>query len=811
MKFSLNWIREYVDLPQDLTVEQLAHDLTMRTVEVEAVLNLAEGLEKVVIGRIAAVLPHPNADKLKICQVDVGQNEPLTIVCGGSNLYENQLVAVALPEARVNWHGAGEPVEIKVTKLRGVQSFGMICAAEEIGLHELFLPKNEHEILDLTDFTAKPGDPVADVLSLNDEILEIDNKSMTNRPDLWGHYGIARELSAIYHQPLRPLPAFKIPSNIGSFPVFIDAPNLCNRYAAVVYSNLKTEPSPYWLQLMLWKVGMRPINNLVDITNYVMLATGQPTHGFDKDHVDSEIRVRTARPGEKLEMLDGKLLHLSPEDLMICDAKKPMSLAGIMGGKSDSILPDTKEMILELAKFDPITIRRSAQRHNLRTEAGIRNEKGIDAERMDQAMGLADDLIRKIIPKARLAAFTDCWPVRVTYPQIDISMRFLNVRLGRTLSVNEVISLLEPLGFKITKKTDDQVLIQVPSWRGTGDVSLPDDILEEVARMIGYEQFPFVPPVITLDRAVLQRVAETERAIREYLAFRAGFQEVFTYPWIDEAMILAAGLDPANCLKLATPPSPETANLRASLIPGLLEATARNLRYYEEFKIFELAQVFRPGETHPSDPEETLPIQLRFLSGALTGENPVRLFRELKGVLELMPRVVQIESYAFAHIKQPPWADKKVWLNIVSDGKIIGSLGLLSKKAAYLSDIKRAQVALFELNLEEIKPLPSRENKYHPLPQFPLVKQDLSIIVDTQVTWEEIENIVSDFVRDIIFIDEYKGKQVPPGKKSISFRVFLGSDQGTLTAAEIEAEMQDILDKIHRELGGEIRRADYNN
>ena len=811
MKFSYNWIREYVDLPADLDMKQLSYDLTMRTVEVENTENLADTLDHVVIGRIDAIESHPQADRLFVCRVNIGTSEPATIVCGGINLTVGQKVAVALPGSIVRWHGEGEPVTVKSAKLRGVESYGMICASSEIGLKDFFPTNDEREILDLSEFDTSAGTPLAEALELDDQILEIDNKSMTNRPDLWGHYGIARELAAIYDRPLLPLPAIPVPLKTAGFPVEIDAPDRCNRYIAAVYSGLTCAPSPYWLKLKLWKVGLRPINNLVDITNYVMLATGQPTHGFDKGHVDTKILVRNARKDEKLEMLDSSMLNLSEDDLVICDANKPMALAGIMGGKADSILPETTEMILELAKFNPTTTRRSAQRHGMRTEAGVRNEKGVDAERMDQAMGVADRLIRELIPEAKLTAYEDCWPVKVTYPEINVPLSFLNIRLGRQVSYADIVKSLKPLGFEVSEagKTGSEPILKVtvPSWRGTGDIELPDDILEEIARMIGYENFDFIPPTITLDKAIRQRDIEKERSVKEYLAFRAGFREIFTYPWIEEQYLRAADIDPDHCLRLATPPSPETAHLRPSLVPGLLEAIAKNLRYFDTMKIFELTQVFAPGAMNPSEPSETLPLQKRHLAAAVVGKDAVNIFREAKGVIELLPRIVQVEELRFAQREKPGWADRKVWLNILSGDEIIGTLALLSGKALHDADIRKTMVAMVELNVDKLIPLPSRENRYQPLPQLPPVEQDFSILVDSSVKWEAFEQLLSGMVRRCAFVEEYTGKQVPEGKKSIMFRVWLGSDTKTLTSEEIDAESQRILNKINKIIGGEIRQS----
>ena len=378
----------------------------MRTVEVESVTNPADLVEGIVVGRIVDVKQHPKADKLHICLVECGLEEPKQIVCGGSNLYVGEIVAVALPGSMVRWHGEGEPVRIKEAKLRGERSYGMICSASEINLDELFPADDERIILDLKNFPdAKPGEPLADLLELDDVILEIDNKSMTNRPDLWGHYGIAREMAAIYGAPLKPLPTFTLPDGMDAYPVEIVDTEGCRRYDAVVYENVSPEPAPFWMQRRIWSVGMRPINALVDVTNYVMLAVGQPTHGFDADHVEEGIRVRTANPGEKLELLDKTMLELASSDLLICDGRdKPIGLAGIMGGSRDSVLPGTRELVLEVANFNARTIRRTANRLGVRTESSNRFEKALDTQRCDEALGLAQDLIASIQPQAKIKA-----------------------------------------------------------------------------------------------------------------------------------------------------------------------------------------------------------------------------------------------------------------------------------------------------------------------------------------------------------------------------------------------------------------------
>ncbi|MDD4134676.1 MAG: phenylalanine--tRNA ligase subunit beta [Eubacteriales bacterium] len=803
MKVSLNWIRRYVDLPDGLSTDQLSHDLTMRTVEVEGAVNPADGLSGVVLGIINDITPHPQADMLRVCLVDIGQGNPATIVCGGSNIHVGMKAAVAIPGAQVRWHGEGEPVTIKATKLRGVKSEGMICAAGELDLQDLFPAEDDHEVMDLEVFEGRPGDAIGPLLGFDDIILEIDNKSLTNRPDLWGHYGIARELSAIYHRPLKHLPDFRKPDALPRYPVEIENPQRCPRYAGLVYEGVNSAPSPWWLKLALWKAGIRPINALVDLTNFVMLDVGQPTHGFDKDHVQEKVIVRNARPGETLTLLDGQPLILAPEDLMICDATEPIALAGVMGGAKDSILADTTTMILEIANFEPIGIRRSASRFQIRTESAIRNEKGLDTQRVDQAIAVANALIKELFPQARLTAFNDNYPQKTQCPIIQVKLDWLVTRLGRSLSAEEAADILRPLGFAVTHG-NEALQVSVPSWRATGDIDLPDDVLEEIARMVGYNHFSFIPPKVLLTGAVRQPDVRLARRLREYLALETGLQEVYTYPWVNRRFLEAAGLSPANCLALATPPSPDTAWLRPSLIPAMLESTVLNLRYFEDFRIFECAQVFTPGAARPSEEAETLPLQKRFLAAAYAGHDPALLFRQLKGVLQALPRAVMSEPLIFEQKDKPAWADPKAWLNILCGSEVIGSFGVISLKAARLSGIKRASVAAMELNVEGLLPLPSRSNIYHRLPLFPLVEQDFSVLLDEKTPWQAVADALEGSVRSIDFIEEYRGKQIPEGKKSVMFRVRFGSDTGTMTAEQIDEKMNSINKKI-KKLGGEVR------
>ena len=428
MKVSLNWIKDFVRLPDDADMKRLAYELTMSTVEVEDVEDLGARYDNIVVGEIKEVLPHPNADKLRICKTEIG-GEVKNIVCGGSNLEVGMKVAVACPGAYVHWHGEGEPVEIKVTKLRGVESYGMICASVEIGMADLFPASDDHEIVDLSSFDAPAGTPIADALDLRDFILEIDNKSMTNRPDLWGHYGIAREIAALCDLPLEPIEPAKVDCKT-PFDVRIIDEVRCPRYIGSRIEGLYVKPSPFKMQSRLWRVGLRPINALVDVTNYVMLAVGQPTHAFDATHIIDHIEVRRAAEGEALKLLNDKELKLSGDDLVIADAEGAVALAGVMGGAKDSVLPDTTSVILEVANFESRGVRRTALRYDNRTESSSRYEKAIDPERCDLALSMALSIFRELYPEMKITAYSDKYPTKLVKKEIDVPLEWLDRRLG---------------------------------------------------------------------------------------------------------------------------------------------------------------------------------------------------------------------------------------------------------------------------------------------------------------------------------------------------------------------------------------------
>ena len=805
MKVSLNLIREYVDLPQNLTDEQIAYDMTLRTVEVEKVENTALKFHDIVVGKILEVKKHPNADKLRICMVDVGEAEPIQIVCGGSNLYEGEYVVVSKPGAEVVWHGEGEPVKVSKTKMRGEISCGMICASSEVYLSDFFQKEGETEIIDLKGFDCKPGDNVANLFGMNDTVLEIDNKSLSNRPDLWGHYGIARELSAIYDVPLKELPKYELDKNLPEYNVQIKDTEKCNRYVAVEIDGIYEKQSPIWMQSLLSKTGQRPINAIVDITNYVMMAVGEPLHAFDKTHVSGEkIIVRNAKENEELLLLDNNSIKLTTDDLVICDESDAMALAGIRGGKKDSILPDTKGIVLEIANFSADTIRKTGKRFAEKTESAMRYEKGMDTQRVDDGLNLALELIKKIFPESKIIKYTDVYPNKTQNNKIKISEKFLDTRLGKKIPKEKIEQILTSLGYKISYNNGEYEVI-VPTWRSTGDVTIKDDVMGDIARILSFNSFEAKPITITFEHSIKQNDILLERRIKEYLAERCGFYEIYTYPWIEEKYIQVAGVDMNKSLKLATPPAPDLAYLRSSLIPGMIEAISKNLRYYDEFRLFDYEEVYEKGDYRPSSEDEILPIQKNYLTGSIVGKNAKEIFFEAKGVIENMSRYCHMEEIRLEKIEKPYWADINAYLNITKDNEIIGTFGLLSVKAMSDSKIKRTNVALFEINADKFVPYASRTNKYERLPELPLVEKDLSILVNEEVTWKEIEESIKSKVKEVEFVDEYRGNQIPEGKKSITLKVKVLNEGTTMTSEQINEKMNSILKILDKKCGAKLR------
>jgi len=476
MNISLNWIKQYIDLPKTVKPEELGLKLTMATVEVEEVINQAAKLENVVVGKIVKIENHPNADRLRLVEVDI-KSRKVKVVCGGTNLVENMKVALALPGARVLWHGEGEPVILEKTKVRGEESEGMICASDELGLGGLFPEKESGEIVDLTNINCEIGSNLAEALSLDDAIYDIDNKSVTNRPDLWGHYGMAREIAAIYDLKLKDYSVKNITEGKElKLAVKVEDEEACPRYMAVAMRGIKIGPSPEWLQKHLLAIGQKPINNVVDVTNYVMYDLGQPLHAFSGDKiVDSNIVVRKALSGEKITTLDGVERQLTSDDLVIATEGRAVALAGVMGNANSQIEDNSETIILESANFSPVTIRKTSDRLGLRTEASIRFEKSLDPHLTELALKKAVNLLQEMMPEVSVAsAVIDVDNYEDKSEPIIIDFDFINHRIGTDLGQEKIINILTSLGFGV-KATKKNMKVVIPSWRDTKDINIKED------------------------------------------------------------------------------------------------------------------------------------------------------------------------------------------------------------------------------------------------------------------------------------------------------------------------------------------------
>ena len=645
-----------------------------------------------------------------------------------------------------------------------------------------------------------------------DTVFEIDNKSLTNRPDLWGHYGIARELAAIYKLPLRP-PAPQLSSLFSNRPpteplVGSTDPE-CRRFTATRFSNVRATASPPWLRDRLARVGQNSVNLWVDLTNYVMLDTGQPLHAYDAAKITLPLGTRMARAGEKTALLNGETCELGEGILTIVDARTIVGVAGVMGGLESSITAGTTAIVLECANFEPLTVRRASRRLNLRTDASSRFEKGIDTPRIDVAVRRFIGLVRELQPDAVVEAVADVCSAPTETGRVTTSLDYLQGRLGAALEPDDVVRGLETLGFDVEMR-GREIDVTVPTWRATGDVSGPHDLLEEIARLKGYDNFAFVPAEVQLVRKTLDARAQFERRLRDLLTLSGGMYEVVTYPWAKREFLDAAGVDASRAPKLHAAPAPDQDTVRPSLIPNLLEAVAQNLGFFDTFRIFELGRVFPGGTTAGDHPDEQLPVQPRHLAGALAGPDAAALFREAQGLLELLPRVTHGAPMTMQAAGGPAWADATARIALAGPGGPVGTLAVVTKRARRLAGIKRGELVMFELDLDALAPLPSRTNRFDPIANHPQAEVDISLLFDAAAPWEAIAAgaaSAGEEVREVVFVDDYRGKGVPGGRKSITLRLRIGVPGRTLRSEEINAIGDRARAALRQRLGADDRSA----
>lgn len=807
MYISLNWLKDYVKIPSKIKPEDVAAELTNHTVEVEGFINSAEQFNNVVVGKVLEVAKHPNADRLRLTVVDV-KKKKLNIVCGAPNVAAGQLVAVAMI-------GAVLPngLEIKESLIRGEKSEGMICAEDELGLG-----KNHEGIMVLRD-SAKIGDSFAKYLKADDIILEIDNKSLSNRPDLLNHYGLARELSAIFDLPLKPYEKMLdrkwkfLSDKENKLEVKVAAPDACPRYMAVEVSHIEVKESPAWLKERLIAANQRPINNIVDLTNYVMFDCGQPMHAFDAAKI-KKIVVRRADKDEIIETLDEKERVLSSDDLVITDGREAVALAGLMGGHNSEINANTKGLVLESANFSAGGVRKTSQKLGLRTEASVRFEKALDPALTEFALFRFLTLLKEICPKMEITSAlididnTDRKPLAV-----DLDLEWLKNKIGQEIPRAEVTAILEKLGFTIKSGEETALKITIPSWRATKDVSSKEDIAEEVLRLYGYDNIESRLPIFMMDLPEVNEERKIERKTKNILSLKNALNEAYNYSFVGEDQLKKMNIDFFNYLKLANPLSGIQNLLRQSLAPGLASNIKANQFKSEKFGFFEIGSVFfkTAGNLSKDNVEGNfLPYQEKRLGLAVTGEEDN--FGSLKGIIDsllknLLNQEVEAEFSVIDGI--PGWADASSIAKVLVLGQEIGVVGSLSREVKDNMNLKK-DVALAELNFNKLVELILKQPSFHftEAPKYPAVMRDLAFVVPNKILYNDLRMEISRFnplIRSVELFDVYIGNKLEGGNKSLAFHLSYQSEDRTLTAGEVDKIQTDLVAHLAQKFGVRLR------
>lgn len=828
MLVSYNWLKKYVRLPDSVTAFEVAAKLNLSTVEVEKTVSAGAGLDGIVVGKILSLAKHPNADKLTVCQVDLGE-EKVNIVCGGTNLKEGMSVAVAKIGSKVRWHGEGDLVELKETSIRGVGSQGMICASTEIGLEARFPQKGEKEIIDL-DISAKPacrqagpGTPLSEALGLGDAIFEIDNKSLSHRSDLWGHCGLAREVAVLFNDRLASFNPPKISSGKDiKLKIKVEDSKLCPGYMAVAMSGIKVEESPAWLKDALAGVGLRPINNIVDVTNYVMLALGEPMHAYDAARVASakskiinpNIIVRLAKTGEILNALDGKEYKLTETDLVIADEEKPLAIAGVIGGADSSVTEKTETIILEAANFDAASIRKTSTRLGLRTDSALRFEKGLDPNLCAQALGWAVEFIKRICPSAKVAsAVADELDFSLPVGPIEISAEIFEKKLGVKIPVKSIIAILGKLGFEIKEKSKSVLSIKIPSWRAVKDVRLAEDMVEEVARIYGFDNipaslpsFPILPPPVGGLRSLTKKA-------REVLGKEARANEVYNYSFVSAEDIGGLRDNVSKYIELDNPLSKEKPFLRRSLLPGLLNNVKRNIENFSELRLFEIGNVFigeDPGPRLAPKSDKLLPRQDSHLVFVYVKKGENNPYWEARRTAEALFSEFNLPLNVSEPKTALPWQHASRSAVIVGgkDG-VLGGIYELNPAVGERFGLD-ARVGVLEINLSLLADIwQNQSGSYEPLPVYPEAERDLAFLVDRKISHAEIFTLLSGsdpLLKKAELFDVYEGKGIVQEKKSMAYRLTFARPERTLESAEVEKAVEKIVKMLEKKFGVEVRK-----
>lgn len=799
---SWNWLNELVDL-KGLTPDAVAARVSLSGPGIEKLIPQGKDLDQVVVGRIQSIEPHPNADKLRVTKVSVG-GSIATIVCGGSNIAEGQWVAVAKIGAKVRWHGEGELIELAPIDIRGVASEGMICAANEIGLAEAF-PHGDREILDLgKELPAqvwKEGTPLADALELSDVLL--DTEITTNRPDAMGMFGFAREVAVIMERRLT-LPTSQV-VEAGTEPLTVsvagerDGKPLCSRFMAVKLDGVTVGPSPWWLERRLLAAGHRPMNTLVDITNYLVLEHAQPMHVYDAAKVQGALRAAPVERQTELLGLDGQTYTLEPGMLAIHDDTGPIGIAGIMGGASTAVSASTTSVIFEAATFDDVSIRRTARALNLSTDASKAFEKGLSSEAPLDALARAVELCQALAGGTVVSRVADAQPRAYEPARFSITEAQAQSIMGIPMDGATMQAILERLGFEVVR-ADGVLTATVPWWRDH-DIEDGRDLVEEIARVYGYANMPPVFPAGMSPVPSHPSFAFATRLRRLLKGF--GATETMGYSFVSRQELEKTGLLAEKALKLQNPLSQDHEFMRPSLIPSMLAAVVENQERVHALRLFELSCVYHWNPSQAPLPEERERLAMALVSGDT-------VWAEAKGMAEALLAELGITGGSWSRIEQESLWHPGRSIQYVLNGDVLLRAGELHPKMAEAWKID-VRVGLVDGDVEALARYAASAKAYHPLPQFPGVERDLALVVDERVTIGSIQSLLltkldhAGLLRDVTWFDTYRGKGLEEGKKSEAFHLVFRADDRTLSSEEVDTLMAQATELATQELGAVIR------
>jgi len=790
MLLSKKWLNQYIDV-SDLSGEALGDLITKNGIEVESVTNRGEGLSGIVVGRVLSCEKHPEADKLNVTKVDIGECDPVQIVCGAPNVREGQHVIVAKVGARL------PGLKIKKAKLRGVESQGMICSLEELGFEKKQIREDEQDGIHTFRESVQVGADVLDLLDLDDEVIELG--LTPNRSDCLSLYGIIHEVAAILERPYT-LPTADVTSSSPTDVSIELATQNCSYYAAREVKGVTIAESPQWLKNILIAEGVRPINNIVDVTNYVMLEIGQPLHAFDAKKLGNSIVVRQAENGEEMVTLDDVKRTLDSSMMVITDGKAPVAIAGVMGGANTEVDTSTTDIVLESAYFDPASVRKTSRTLGLRSDSSARFEKGVDPERVMLALDRAAQLIVELGGGAIHDAVRS-GEAESRAREIQVSIDYINKRLGMTLDRQTIVHILERLG--LATEGDDVLTVHIPSRRP--DLELPADITEEVARLYGYDSLPSTLPA-SQSKGYLPAINLLRRQTRRLLQ-GVGLSQAITYSLTSEAHATRFGGKDNQLVRLAMPMSEERSVLRTSLVPGLLEAARYNTaRQQSNVALYETGRVY-------TEHGETLPREKERVAGVVTGlwmdhrsqgtRVPVDYF-VAKGIVDTLVQTLRL-NVKYEAVSMPDMHPGRT-ANILMDGKVIGYVGQVhpgTSKDVY----GMKEVYVFELDLLALHG--DETLLYQDVPRYPSISRDLALVLSREIPAGTVEQTIRQaagpLLIDLVLFDVYTGDNVGADEKSIAFSLKFQDPSRTLQDEEVTAAYETIVEAVRATHGAELR------